>query len=670
MGTYTVAVSDAGDSTGAYSVRVVTTRAEAPTGVLPGSQDRTWQPNANGNQVAQDALTDAQPAQLWAIHPKGLGTLSIGVTAPGYGAVVGLYDSLGNRVAQSVSNAGQQATIVYAVSMEDTYYIEVSSTSGVSTGPFTLSINAPVIPFTPIVIDPTAGTGDYSAAPDPGYTNTRSLLWRDDFGQISNWTVTGGLLSANTTYVRNGQQSMRFVANTTTAQIDRALSTPLDVSHGSIRLYWYTPGAPDNPHLTGGASLYIRMYSGDGQGGAWRENAYYNAGFHTGWQTDEIPITTFTGTDGLPDASLWDPTNVTRITIGWRNVSPGSTVLLDELSVWNNQGPARFVWTFDDGEATGYNTIAPMLTAHGWRGVFAIIGSRIGQQGYLTLAQVKSLYNQGFLIVNHSWSHASDWTTWTTAQREADEAQNRQWLIDNGMPHGADIFVAPYGFCASQADMDAFFRHASVVMMTAPTDRYAYKGQGKGQYGWMASPPGDTYIFSRGPVDTSLTDTGVGSIEELANSPFLGLTDVHNVFASPPAGYLSISDFSDRLDFMASEEAQGKLHRRQQLPGSPSGWPCVRAGRYRRPPGRGAFDCQAPGRDDRYTDPDESFIPCQCAPVRGRRDPAGTRHGVGQRRGGRGHGQRGHAGPDNLHRRRRCRRKHGGLRRPRGVQLL
>ena len=137
-----MAVSDAGDSTGAYSVRVATTEAQAPATVVPGAQNREWQPNVNGNQVAQDALTDAQPEHLWVIRPSGIGTLSIHVTATGYGTTLGLYDSMGHRVAQSVSAAGQQGSISYAVSMEDTYYIDVSSTSGVSTGSYSLSISA------------------------------------------------------------------------------------------------------------------------------------------------------------------------------------------------------------------------------------------------------------------------------------------------------------------------------------------------------------------------------------------------------------------------------------------------------------------------------------------------------------------------------------------------
>jgi peptidoglycan/xylan/chitin deacetylase (PgdA/CDA1 family) len=61
--------------------------------------------------------------------------------------------------------------------------------------------------------------------------------------------------------------------------------------------------------------------------------------------------------------------------------------------------------TFDDGGVSFYETIAPALEEHGWRGYFFIATNWIGSGGFLSANQIRDLRNRGHLIGTHSCSH-------------------------------------------------------------------------------------------------------------------------------------------------------------------------------------------------------------------------------------------------------------------------
>lgn len=69
-------------------------------------------------------------------------------------------------------------------------------------------------------------------------------------------------------------------------------------------------------------------------------------------------------------------------------------------------------YTFDDGLAEQYSLVAPQFEKRGFRGTFAINGSKINSDGGLTTdttrmswEQVKDLSDRGHEISNHGWKH-------------------------------------------------------------------------------------------------------------------------------------------------------------------------------------------------------------------------------------------------------------------------
>jgi peptidoglycan/xylan/chitin deacetylase (PgdA/CDA1 family) len=68
-----------------------------------------------------------------------------------------------------------------------------------------------------------------------------------------------------------------------------------------------------------------------------------------------------------------------------------------------SQYPAIF--TFDDGGASCFTTIAPLLEQYQYTGLFFIPTASIGKPGFLAAAQIKELYKRGHIIGSHGHTH-------------------------------------------------------------------------------------------------------------------------------------------------------------------------------------------------------------------------------------------------------------------------
>lgn len=69
------------------------------------------------------------------------------------------------------------------------------------------------------------------------------------------------------------------------------------------------------------------------------------------------------------------------------------------------RGLMPWLITFDDGGASAYTHIADRLEALGWRGHFFIATDYIGEQGFMSGAQIRELRRRGHVIGAHSCSH-------------------------------------------------------------------------------------------------------------------------------------------------------------------------------------------------------------------------------------------------------------------------
>ncbi|GAB3489834.1 hypothetical protein GCM10027341_00700 [Spirosoma knui] len=88
------------------------------------------------------------------------------------------------------------------------------------------------------------------------------------------------------------------------------------------------------------------------------------------------------------------------------------TVLPDQLYAYLTTGaplpPKPIMLTFDDGDLDQYETAAPILEKHGFKGAFFIMTVAIGRRGkqpYMDKTQIKDLADRGHAIGAHTWDH-------------------------------------------------------------------------------------------------------------------------------------------------------------------------------------------------------------------------------------------------------------------------
>ncbi|UCB56885.1 MAG: polysaccharide deacetylase family protein [Candidatus Omnitrophota bacterium] len=74
--------------------------------------------------------------------------------------------------------------------------------------------------------------------------------------------------------------------------------------------------------------------------------------------------------------------------------------------IQNNKFASRtLILSFDDGEESGYTTIAPLLEKYGFRGSYFIVAGWINKPGYMTEDQIRQLHKRGHGIYSHSMTH-------------------------------------------------------------------------------------------------------------------------------------------------------------------------------------------------------------------------------------------------------------------------
>ncbi|RYZ39767.1 MAG: polysaccharide deacetylase [Myxococcaceae bacterium] len=102
--------------------------------------------------------------------------------------------------------------------------------------------------------------------------------------------------------------------------------------------------------------------------------------------------------------------------------------------------------TLDDGWSTQYSAARPLLKSRGIRATYYLVTDAVAQgwSGYMSLAQVQTLYAENNEIASHTRTHA-DLTSLTPAQLTSELHDSRAYLATNvGAMCGKD-FASPYG---------------------------------------------------------------------------------------------------------------------------------------------------------------------------------------------------------------------------------
>lgn len=108
------------------------------------------------------------------------------------------------------------------------------------------------------------------------------------------------------------------------------------------------------------------------------------------------------------------------------DVFRNTIAMLDDLEVV--QGIKAHV-TFDDGNISDYEIGFPTLVDHRRTGIFFILAGRVGQQGYLSAAQISEMAAAGMTIGTHGHGHV-DWRRLDAAGRKLELVDARRKIED------------------------------------------------------------------------------------------------------------------------------------------------------------------------------------------------------------------------------------------------
>ena len=119
------------------------------------------------------------------------------------------------------------------------------------------------------------------------------------------------------------------------------------------------------------------------------------------------PISKISSTVRLPglyvDSVMFDKHMAALKDWGWKPIT--TRELTTAMKAGEAVPPRSIIITFDDGRGDNYDYAYPILEKYGFRGVFYIVGDRVGDSGSMTAAELKEMAADGHEIANHTWTH-------------------------------------------------------------------------------------------------------------------------------------------------------------------------------------------------------------------------------------------------------------------------
>jgi len=236
--------------------------------------------------------------------------------------------------------------------------------------------------------------------------------------------------------------------------------------------------------------------------------------------------------------------------------NPGVSANVTFLELKKNvPGVPKMVLTFDDGYTSVFNTAFPIMQKYGIKGTIYLNEGFVGLPGYLTLAQLHTLYNAGWTIANHTPVHTDLTSLTSVAAIKATIQGGINWLIANGFTRGAYDLALPWGWyndMVLEAMKECNIQTARTVMLrntATPPDSLLQLTQ-EGPEG-MNYPDGPNY------TTLALAEDFVTNTIQSQTSTIVMM---HQILSVPQTGSdWATADFTNWIAYIAQEVAQNKI---------------------------------------------------------------------------------------------------------------
>lgn len=275
--------------------------------------------------------------------------------------------------------------------------------------------------------------------------------------------------------------------------------------------------------------------------------------------------------NGASSTGSPDLASVTDIQVRAQDDNTGTAVTLhlneiamvDEPAMWPN-GVLSFA--FDDGWASIYTQGKTKLDEYGFPATHYTIADRIGEAGYMTLAELTALQDGGWEIAAHAYTvanHNAGFATLTATQVAAEALGIKEWLFDNGFAGGQHFSYPLSSFStANETALEPYFVTARLAS-SQPRETF----------------PPENLLRIRAYTVTESTTTATIQAEidrAIANSNWLILL-FHKIVESPASGSrieYSIEKFGTVVDYVDASgvpvRTVGDVYRTGLSPATPA----------------------------------------------------------------------------------------------------
>lgn len=354
------------------------------------------------------------------------------------------------------------------------------------------------------------------------------------------WTGTSGTTLSAVTTPSGGPQDYRTSADTCLRLQTTAGTSSMTV--GSIVM-----GPVGNPRVD--VWVYVDDYANltnvalyfatDGSfTNYYLKNVTPNA--HNGWQLITIDLSTITPT-GSPTYET-----ITFFRIGLAAATSAGTSIIFDRAIIGSGGLTRCALIWDDGSASDYDYVLPLLNKYGLLGNFAIYETSVRLEQWRTMAHL------GHRLIVHGTNNLSTLSDMSAV--EDDILANKEW-IDNlgGIGSDSDVYVYPNG---------VYLFSAGNLAIPALLKQMGFKGAFATKNSRIAQARGiDRYTLTRVEANaTTVAATFLTTVDQIIAGGWSFATCMHNVVASGATGdAMNRQVVDDILAGIRSRVDSGKL---------------------------------------------------------------------------------------------------------------
>lgn len=250
---------------------------------------------------------------------------------------------------------------------------------------------------------------------------------------ISAWSAgSDATITEDTENYKTGVSAIQVDTNgngQVVSPYDSAVS--IDMSAGPVAYWVYVNG--------GGDLSRVGMYFFDSAGDFFRIDTNVDA-LKDGWNRVEFPRAAFNNADTVSGSP--DDTDIVEIRFVMADSGQGNnaSVTFDQVIQKPYTGNAKVMFRFDDVPEDTWTVAKPVLDKYGVPGSNAVTTDWIGDDGRMTLEQLRICAEQGWDNMAHTTQH-QDLTTVSDSEAEQIVYEAQKWLLDNGFREGARLFA-------------------------------------------------------------------------------------------------------------------------------------------------------------------------------------------------------------------------------------